>query len=133
MLDAGFRRDRALIAEVRTGRVFDYERVRNVVLDCSPEKAQVIGEREWFPGQRIERLPNGGLRLHLPEVPRPDLVYWVMSYCGHLTVRSPRELIEEIATAARWILAEHRDRSGRRVTPQPRRQRMASGRPVRKA
>jgi proteasome accessory factor B len=107
LLDTTFKRDRAVIAEVRNGRVFDYERVKDIVLDCSPEKARVIGEREWFPGQRMERLPDGRLRLHLPEAPRPDLVYWVMSYCGHLTVRSPRGLVEEIRKAGERIAQQH--------------------------
>ncbi len=96
LLNATFRRDESVLADVRRGHVFDYAKVRSVVIECSPEKAQVIGEREWFPGQRLERLADGRLRLTFPDAPRPELVWWVMSYCGNLVVRGPQDLVEEV-------------------------------------
>gem|GEM_PF-2087899 len=102
-----FRRDEALLVAVRQGDVFDYELVRNVVIDCAPEKARVVSEREWFPGQKTKALPGGGVRATFAQVPRPEVVHWVMSYCGHLTVRRPKDLVEEIRQAGHRIARQH--------------------------
>jgi predicted DNA-binding transcriptional regulator YafY len=102
-----FRRDPEVVQQLRQGNVFDYEAVRNVVVGCSPEKARVIREREWFPGQVLEVLPDGSLRLRFPVAPRPELVYWVMSYCGHLVVREPPDLVAEIRHAGERIALSH--------------------------
>lgn len=107
LLRQRFRRDEALLAAVRQGSVFDYEIVRNVVIDCAPEKARVVSEREWFPGQKTKPLPGGGVRATFAQVPRPEVVHWVMSYCGHLTVRRPEDLVEEIRRAGQRIAVKH--------------------------
>lgn len=106
-LDERFARNPALLDAVRRGSVFDYEVARDVVVVCDPGKARVIAEREWFPGQVTVPRPDGGLCLAFPEVPKPDLVHWVMSYCGHLTVREPPDLVAEVRKAAERIVQSH--------------------------
>lgn len=103
-----FTRSEKIVDEIQSGQVFDYEMVKDVTVICGPEKAAVIAEREWFPGQLIEQRADGSLRLSIPEAPRPVLLRWVLSYAGALTVVSPREAAEEIAAAARRILENHR-------------------------
>ena len=85
---------------MRAGNVFDYKMVRNVVLECSPEKARLIAEREWFPGQKTKHLPDGGLRLRVPAVPSP------FAGSTDLVFTGPR------ATEAQLVIV---DASGRRV------------------
>jgi len=107
VLPQTFRRSPDLVRQVRAGNVFDYETVANVVVDCSLDKARIIREREWFPAQTLEPLPGGGLRLSFPAAPRPELVYWIMSYCGHLVVLEPPDLVAEIRHAGERIVAQH--------------------------
>lgn len=107
VLPQAFRRSPDLVRQVRAGNIFDYETVADVVIECSPDKARILREREWFPGQTSEPLPDGRLRLHFPAAPRPDLVYWILSYCGHLVARHPPDLVAEVRAHAHRILSQH--------------------------
>jgi predicted DNA-binding transcriptional regulator YafY len=106
-LDAVFRRDPAALAEIRAGNVFDYAAVRDVTVFCHPGKARLLAEREWFPGQESEWLPDGTLRLAFAEAPRPELVWWVLSYAGMIEVVQPPDLREEILQAAQRLSERH--------------------------
>ena len=102
-----FQRDQALVREVKSGHVFDYTPVKNVVIRCSAEKAALIREREWFTGQQITVLADDRLELHYPFANRPEILWWVMSYAGHLEVRKPVDLREEVRQTAEVIRLLH--------------------------
>jgi predicted DNA-binding transcriptional regulator YafY len=53
LLDEPFTRSEEIAREIQSGHVFDYETVNNVIVRCDNEKAGIIREREWFPGQTI--------------------------------------------------------------------------------
>lgn len=108
LLDENFERSEKIVREIQSGQVFDYETVKDVTVLCDRDKSPVIREREWFPGQTIEEDPDdGSLKLTIPEAPRPVLVWWILSYAGHLTATAPREIVEEIHTAAEKMLKNH--------------------------
>jgi predicted DNA-binding transcriptional regulator YafY len=107
LLDARFDRDSGALDDVRRGHVFDYETVRDVEVICNPTKARVLAEREWFHGQQTEWLADGSLRLCFPEAPRPELVWWVLSYAGELRVLSPQDLRDEVRRAALRLVEGH--------------------------
>ncbi len=102
-----FRRDPAALARIQHGNVFDYAVVRAVSVLCHPAKARLLAEREWFSGQRSEWLPDGILRLDFAEAPRPELVWWVLSYAGHIEVLAPPDLREEIRQSAQTLAERH--------------------------
>lgn len=102
-----FRRDPAALTQIQQGNVFDYATVRAVSVLCHPAKARLLAEREWFSGQRSEWLPDGTLRLDFPEGPRPELVWWVLSYAGHIEVLAPPDLREEILRCAQRLVDIH--------------------------
>jgi predicted DNA-binding transcriptional regulator YafY len=96
------------VAETLRGRnVFDYETVDDVIVVCTPDKAPIIAERDWFPDQEVSSLPDGSVELRFPQVPRPLLIRWILSYAGHLMLLQPRPLQEEIRRAARLLLSGH--------------------------
>jgi len=111
VLDTRFSRSDAIVAQLRRGNVFDFEEVRDVVVHCTPDKSGIIREREWFPGQRMDETEDGGLVLRYDSVSRPELVWWVLSYAGHLEVRSPQDLRAEIRAAAQRIVQRHEGRA----------------------
>jgi len=108
LLDDRFLRDPASLARIREGNIFDYETVRDVVVLCDPAKARLLAEREWFPGQRSKWRPDGTLRLDFPEAPRPELVWWVLSYAGMIELVQPAEIREEIRQGAQRLDRRHR-------------------------
>jgi proteasome accessory factor B len=107
LLDARFHRSAEMVAELKSGHVFDYARVRSVVVRCDRDKARVIREREWFPGQRVRSLADGRIELTWPEVNRPQILWWVLSYAGHLEVCAPADLRQEVCDAASRIREVH--------------------------
>ncbi len=107
ILDAEFERSPQVAESLRGQNVFDYETMDDIIVHCSPEKAPIISERDWFPGQEVRSLPDGGVELRFPQAPRPLLVRWVLSYGGHLVLRQPVGVIAEIRRAAEGILAGH--------------------------
>jgi len=111
LLKERFDRDLAVLAQVRAGNVFDYKTVCNVIVQCAPSKARLISEREWFPGQQMRRLDDGSLRLSFPEVPRPELVWWVLSYAGTIEVLRPADVREEIHRSAQLLARRHAPRA----------------------
>lgn len=108
VLRSRFHRDPAIIKSLSSVNTFGYEVVKNVRVRCSPEKARVIGERQWFSGQRITCLADGGLELFFSEAPRPTLLYWILSYAGHLTLLAPPEMRAAVHAAADKIEQSHR-------------------------
>ena len=109
LLSERFMRRDSVAESMRSGQVFDYELVTEVEVDCTAEKAPIISERDWFPGQQIKhRGDHGGIRLRFPEVPRPSFVIWVLSYYGHLEVIQPEDLRDEVRDAAMQIAEVHR-------------------------
>jgi predicted DNA-binding transcriptional regulator YafY len=106
-----FTRSTSYSEDIRSGNAFAYEAVEDIRIRCAPEKAQVIGERIWFPGQQLSHLSDGGLELHFPRAPKPTLIRWVLSYGGHLSVVHPPEIVDALLDAAKLILKKHHKES----------------------
>ena len=107
LVENRFTRSEEILREVRSGRIFDYEVVNDVVAECDPQKAAVIAEREWFTGQRLEQWEDGRLLLRYPGVPKTPFLWWVLSYAGHIRVRKPETFRREIRDAALAIAEKH--------------------------
>jgi predicted DNA-binding transcriptional regulator YafY len=107
LLDSRFERSPAIVSEIRAGRVFAYPMVRDVQLRCSRDKAPIIREREWFAGQVLHELEDGRLDIQLKEAPRPTLIWWVLSFAGHLEVKAPRSLRENVRRAGELLARTH--------------------------
>lgn len=107
LLDATFERSPMILNEVRSGRVFDYQWVWDIVLRGSAVKAKVLREREWFPGIQVRDLPDGEVELRIPQAPQEVLFRWILSFAGHLTVLAPAGLRHDVAAAAQRLLAGH--------------------------
>ena len=107
VLDHCFERSPQVAETLRGQNVFDYETADDIIVHCSAEKAPLIAEREWFPGQEVRSRPDGGVELRFPQAPRPLVVRWVLSYGGHLVLQQPAALIREIRRAAEALVGGH--------------------------
>lgn len=116
LLAERFARSATVVAEVRQGRVFDYEFVRDLCVVCARERATYFREREWFPGQQITPRPDGSLEARYPAVPAPLAEQWVLSFSGALTVVAPAALRERIRKVVSAMAASHEGPFG---TPTP--------------
>jgi predicted DNA-binding transcriptional regulator YafY len=75
-----------------------------VVLEVEPPVADYVRERVWHESQKVEEMPEGGVRLRLEVVPGFELKSWIKSYLPHIRVVAPASLRGEILaelTAAR--------------------------------
>ena len=80
-----------------------------VTVDFDPAVADYVGAREWHASQRVEALPDGGLRLHLHVCRDHALRGWVLSFGPFARVRAPDALAAEIATQLEEARARYAD------------------------
>ncbi len=107
LLDITFSRSESLVDAVRHGHVFDQEILHDIRIRGSKAKARILTERQWFPGQQTAQLADGSVELSYAEGPADDLLWWVLSYAGHLEVIAPEELRRRVQQAAQTIAARH--------------------------
>lgn len=79
----------------------------DVVARFSPEVAFYVRERLWHPTQRLERLPDGGVRLKMRVVCGPELKEWLLGFGAQVRVDGPPELVDWIRESHRAALASY--------------------------
>ena len=72
------------------------ERRENVVIEFTATVAPLIIERVWHPGQRIDPLPDGRVRLSCEVACTPDLTSWILGYGCDALVVEPIHLRDEV-------------------------------------
>jgi predicted DNA-binding transcriptional regulator YafY len=65
-----------------------------VVARFSPEVALYVRERRWHPSQRVETLPDGGVRLELWVNVGPELKEWLLGFGPDVRVDTPDTLVD---------------------------------------
>jgi predicted DNA-binding transcriptional regulator YafY len=67
-----------------------------VILQFNPFRAQWIREQVWHPDQKMETLPDGGLRMVLPVTDFREVKLRVLQFGADVEVIEPEELRKEI-------------------------------------
>jgi predicted DNA-binding transcriptional regulator YafY len=67
-----------------------------VILQFKPFRAQWIREQVWHPAQKMEELPDGGLRMILPVSDFREVKLRVLQFGADVEVIEPEELRKEI-------------------------------------
>jgi predicted DNA-binding transcriptional regulator YafY len=78
------------------GVVFGDEQY-DVTVDFTPQAASRVRETTWHVSQRLEELPDGGVRLRFVLPSLLEFVPWVLGWGAGATVVGPAELREQIA------------------------------------
>jgi predicted DNA-binding transcriptional regulator YafY len=81
-----------------------------VVLHFNPFRAQWIREQIWHPDQKLETLPDGGLRLVLPVTDLREIKLRVLQFGADVEVIEPEELRDEVKKEIRKMAKIYRGR-----------------------
>lgn len=138
-----FRDVRKTDVTFRMPRDYDFDRSLNrefgmlrggkrfrVVADFAGWAADYVAEREWSPGQELEWLPGGGLRLRYDAVSLPEVVTWVLSFGALCRVLGPPELIAALDQRLTEVAAIYQEQAAGPATrrmQQPGQRRRARG------
>ena len=67
-----------------------------VVVTFAPRVASYVRERTWHKSQKLQDLPDGGVRMTLNVCSDPALRTWILGFGAFAKVESPSALAEEI-------------------------------------
>ena len=86
-----FSKDEEELKRISELTPFTYHNVYHVEIEASAKVANIIAERQWFPGQQIESLGQDKLLVKYPIIALELLTSWVLSYGGELKLLAPEE------------------------------------------
>jgi len=69
------------------------ENLQSVVIEFPKAKRSLVLARTWHPTQRVDHLPDGGVRLEFQCASLAPVVSWVLSWGPYAKVCAPRELV----------------------------------------
>ncbi|MGE3728894.1 MAG: helix-turn-helix transcriptional regulator [Candidatus Sericytochromatia bacterium] len=84
-----------------------------IVLAFDARTAQLVSELEWHPSQKLDSLPEGGLKMHLRAPVNPELISWILGWEGGCRVLEPQQLREQVIQAIKALAQNH----GLEITP----------------
>jgi predicted DNA-binding transcriptional regulator YafY len=67
-----------------------------VVARFTPDVALYIRERTWHTSQRLEPLPDGGVRLRVHVAVTPELREWLLGFGAQVRVEAPASLVDHV-------------------------------------
>ena len=103
-----FKRSAQVVQNLKKGSLFNYKNISKVSATCSVKVADYINDREWFPEQKTHFLENDALQIEFTNVPKLAIKSWVSSFNGEVKILTPESLKQEIYTAAKKLMEEHR-------------------------
>lgn len=77
------------------------------VLRFSPARARWVQAERWHPKQRLEPLPDGGIRLSLPYADERELLMDILRHGRHVEVEAPTALRQRVAEEAAALVARY--------------------------
>ena len=103
-----FRRSAKVINDLKKGKLFNFNTIKNVKALCDKEAAEYINDREWFPNQNTKIQKDGSLIITFKEAPEQAVKSWITSFNGQVEVLEPESLRNDIRAAAKKILDKHK-------------------------
>lgn len=76
-----------------------------VLARFTPEVALYVRERQWHASQRVEALPDGGVRLRMRVAISPELREWLLGFGAQVRVEAPAALVDHVRDAHRAAAA----------------------------
>ena len=80
--------------------IWTSEQPVDVILRFDASAARRVRETVWHPSQRLEELPDGGVRLRLLVSEPAEIRHWILGWGRACLVEAPASLREEIAAEA---------------------------------
>jgi predicted DNA-binding transcriptional regulator YafY len=98
-----FEHDKKLIETTKEEGLFNFKRVRDVILLCDERVINYARDYRFHPDQKIIPVATGKFELHIPSAPDDELVRWIMWQIGQVGVIKPKSLKERIIEYAERI------------------------------
>ncbi len=87
------------------------EEPREMVIRFDAKLAPLVGNARHHEGERIERLPDGGLEYRVTLAHLEEIARWVVTFGGDAQAIAPPELVDRVAEIANGAAAAHERRS----------------------
>jgi len=86
--------------EARTASAFGVvlDPPEHVRIRFAPRRALYVREHDWHPSQKIERLADGGVELHMDVGAGDELASWVLTFGADAEVLEPEPLRTQVAS-----------------------------------
>ena len=84
--------------------VFRGETSYDVEIEFTPDAAEIVTETVWHKTQRVQRQPDGGVRLMFKVDGLDEILWWVLGWSGRAKVHAPEELREMVVGRLRDAL-----------------------------
>jgi predicted DNA-binding transcriptional regulator YafY len=108
MLKSEFIRKKHIRDEVVNDGLFDFEKVDNVKILCSPEIRQAVIEQHRHTEDKIFESKNGYVLLIIKRTDKRQIIKWMFAEQGKARVISPKSLADEICNIAQKVSAVHK-------------------------
>ena len=82
---------------------------RKVVLKVKKHMAHYFTNRVWHQSQKLSEEDNGDLILQLRVPTGPDLLSWILSWSGAMTVIKPKDLRYEVYYRLKSTIKDYQD------------------------
>ncbi len=102
-----FEPDEKIISQTTADNFLEYDRIENVKIICHKSLKSFIAAKPLHSEQTIEKVGMEYLRVHVPSVPEPEIIHWVLYQGGQAKVLEPTSLKKMIKAAAKKIVQEH--------------------------
>ena len=102
-----FIRDHEAVLKVREKGLYNYVVVTTVVLACDARSARILAERPLHKDQKARAAKGGKTEFTIPSIGEEELIRWLLSFGGLVSVVSPKRLRGKIADMARTLLKSH--------------------------
>ena len=66
-----------------------------------------VRERLWGEVQTVEDLPDGGVTIAFTATSEPEIMAWILSFCGEAELLEPKELRKEIRRRVEKLAVQH--------------------------
>jgi predicted DNA-binding transcriptional regulator YafY len=108
ILNSKFIRKKHIKSDIANNGLFDFEKVENVKIFCSPEIRQAVIEQHRHTEDKIFESKNGYILLIIKCAEKRQIIKWMFAERGKARVISPKSLADEICNIAQKVSAVHK-------------------------
>lgn len=80
----------------------------SIKLSFAPTIAPYIKERKWHKTQKVVNRSDGSIDFSIEAAITPELMQWILGFGAHVTIHSPKALIDKVCVEAEDFLGRHK-------------------------
>jgi predicted DNA-binding transcriptional regulator YafY len=99
--------DDKIIKKITADSFLDYDRIENVKILCHISLKSFLSAKPLHSEQKIIKTDDQHLTVHVPSVPEPEIIHWVLYQAGLAKILEPEFLKNAVKTKAEKIFRNH--------------------------